>query len=327
MDNQIPHKVEETLVQIEKVNTRGRDLIVPDLHGCPQMLLDELDRLNFDPTVDRVFLLGDLIDRGPNSLDALRLLRTMKSVRGNHEDLLLSFAGLHDSVYHSDHDFLMNGGKWVLSLKESEMDELHKELLPLVQHTPYVRTVVNADGEVLYHMTHAELMRPVPRGEDVANGTVRGFFTDDEILALAQTRSLNESMDVTQKYFIATTTWGRRTIRGMSDEDRQSSMAFPLASGDTDGIALSSHALAQGLSPTFVGHTILPTICMHASHIFMDRGAVMGNWGEPGRRLVVIDAHKALEWIRKNVPHESRLERPLNDRTIVGAAIKRLERP
>src|SRR3546814_10866998 len=75
-------------------NKVGSDFIVGDLHGCLDLLQVELDRVGFDRAKDRLFSVGDLIDRGPDSMGCLRLLREpwFFAARGNHEDMLLDYA-------------------------------------------------------------------------------------------------------------------------------------------------------------------------------------------------------------------------------------------
>lgn len=72
-------------------NARGRDFIVGDIHGCLDELIALLAHARFNPKRDRVFSVGDLIDRGPRSADALELLEKpwFFAVRGNHEQMLL----------------------------------------------------------------------------------------------------------------------------------------------------------------------------------------------------------------------------------------------
>ena len=56
-------------------------------------LAHALEVLEFQPARDRLFTLGDLIDRGPRSADALRWLETGRfagSVRGNHEQMMMN---------------------------------------------------------------------------------------------------------------------------------------------------------------------------------------------------------------------------------------------
>lgn len=78
---------------IQKIarNTRGRDFIVGDIHGCYEHFQKRLARVGFDPTVDRVFPVGDLVDRGPNNERVLDYLGEdwFLPVIGNHEAFIL----------------------------------------------------------------------------------------------------------------------------------------------------------------------------------------------------------------------------------------------
>src|SRR5690606_1029702 len=49
--------------------------IAGDIHGCYQWLMDELARRNFIPGQDLLISVGDLIDRGPDSIKCLELMR------------------------------------------------------------------------------------------------------------------------------------------------------------------------------------------------------------------------------------------------------------
>lgn len=74
-----------------------------DIHGGARTFHALLERLNLQPD-DRLFLLGDYIDRGPDSKGVLDIiLQLMKAgydvrpVRGNHDDMLLqTVTGCHD---------------------------------------------------------------------------------------------------------------------------------------------------------------------------------------------------------------------------------------
>ena len=69
------------------VNKVGRDIAVGDIHAHFSHLQKELDRIQFDTSVDRLFLVGDLVDRGPENHSAYDWLYKdwVFSVRGNHD--------------------------------------------------------------------------------------------------------------------------------------------------------------------------------------------------------------------------------------------------
>ena len=52
-----------------ELNTAGRDFGVGDIHGYFTKLQAALDAIGFNPAVDRLFSVGDLVDRGPESAE------------------------------------------------------------------------------------------------------------------------------------------------------------------------------------------------------------------------------------------------------------------
>jgi len=72
------------------------DYLVGDLQGCCDPLERLLQALDFSPSRDRLYLLGDLVNRGPDSLGVLRRLRDLEGsatcLLGNHDLHLLAVA-------------------------------------------------------------------------------------------------------------------------------------------------------------------------------------------------------------------------------------------
>ncbi|MCR9276591.1 MAG: symmetrical bis(5'-nucleosyl)-tetraphosphatase [Pseudomonadaceae bacterium] len=60
---------------------------VGDIQGCASEFEDLLDKLRYSPSTDELYLLGDLINRGPDSLAALRRAEALDArvVLGNHD--------------------------------------------------------------------------------------------------------------------------------------------------------------------------------------------------------------------------------------------------
>lgn len=103
-------------------NTTGRDFVVGDIHGCFALLESALRQANFSPAKDRLFSVGDLVDRGPDSASVVEWLALpwFHAVRGNHDQMAVGVAaGRHDVG-----NYFMNGGGWFLALQEADQQAI-----------------------------------------------------------------------------------------------------------------------------------------------------------------------------------------------------------
>ena len=137
-------------------NTQGHDYVVGDVHGDYERLTDLLSVIKFDVTVDRLFSVGDLIDRGPDSAKCLELLNELWffSVLGNHEDMLINAS--KDPAEEMEL-WVQNGGEWGSELDPSALAHYAAVLAKL----PLVITV--GEGVSRFNVFHAEFF-----GDDLA---------------------------------------------------------------------------------------------------------------------------------------------------------------
>lgn len=167
-----------------KKNTVGKDYFVGDIHGCYEQLMEALVKIKFNPDVDRLISVGDLVDRGLDSVKCLNLLKEpwFHAVSGNHEDMMIkSFRREWPT-----HNYIQNGGKWFFHLPYEEQEQL---VLLADTKMPLVIEVETDIGTI---------------------GVIHANAPDD----WQKYHQLNDDEDFFDDALVEDTIWGRRRIYG-----------------------------------------------------------------------------------------------------------------
>lgn len=153
-------------------NTQGRDIAVGDIHGFVTKFLDQLNAIGFDPSKDRVFSVGDLVDRGPESrrVDELLAMHWFHAVQGNHEDFAIRYPKGHMDAFL----YGANGGQWNVSLSHEE-NVRYSELLGSLPVAIEVETENGKVGIVHADCPYADWWRFTREleDEDSSNNVIR----------------------------------------------------------------------------------------------------------------------------------------------------------
>ena len=165
---------------------------IGDIQGCLDPFRRLLDRISFDPQADRLWLAGDLVNRGPESLALLRFVRglgdAVRMVLGNHDLFLLAAAEgiatirpkdtIHDVLEAKDRGELI---AWLrrqpLHYREGSFLMIHAGLLPqwtIDESVSFAREVeVVLAGPDYRTFLHSLFHRPAPRWDPSLTGPER----------------------------------------------------------------------------------------------------------------------------------------------------------
>lgn len=136
-------KLRSNLIKSFPANSKGgTDYAVGDIHGCYSKLMAVLALIKFDPEKDRLFCVGDLCDRGPESAQVLDFLDNdwIFSLLGNHEQILFTYEEGHISQA----DMHNVGAGWWLQLDSLSRRKILDKFLTL----PIVMDVQTKAGKV-----------------------------------------------------------------------------------------------------------------------------------------------------------------------------------
>ncbi|MFM0247799.1 metallophosphoesterase [Paraburkholderia sediminicola] len=259
-------------VQHFPLNTKGRDFVVGDVHGCFTLLEAELKARNFDPVRDRLFSVGDLIDRGNESPDVLEAVHChqIKAVRGNHEQGILDWSlrggvgpaprrvqAVRDDPDNAIADWMFqdgltsqliyNEGQWFIELYcagGARSDDAHS-IVNYFASLPYAIEIETVHGCI--GIVHAEV--PCTRWSSLVCALEARTY-DDSICELVL--------------------WGRRRWKGAV-------MATQI----------------EGVTAVIAGHSPSHDVAQSGNFINIDTGAVYGN------KLTILDLADVREWLAR----------------------------
>ena len=161
-------------VQYVPPNRLGRDFVVGDVHGCFRTLDRARAALEFDASRDRLFGVGDLVERGPHSHEALDWIdhRFTAVTLGNHEDATLGWLedrlqGSREAPY-----------GWLRSIAPSAYprwrDALREIPLAVTVETPYGPVgIVHAESPHRSWLEASAVRRRPNGSENCVNATCR----------------------------------------------------------------------------------------------------------------------------------------------------------
>lgn len=125
-----------------------RQFIIGDIHGCHKTFQALLDKIGFS-IFDELYLLGDYIDRGPDSKGVLDTILDLKNsgysltcLKGNHEQMMLN--AFHASSEKETFTWLSNGGnETLLSMGIKNPKDIPPQYIDFCESLLYYKEVGN----------------------------------------------------------------------------------------------------------------------------------------------------------------------------------------
>lgn len=236
------HSADVVLCKTMEENTRGKDFVVGDIHGCVDLLMQKLDDIGFDEQNDRLFSVGDLVDRGPDSIGSLELLRKpwFHACLANHEAMMLCYFGAYSSSCHSPADFFRNGGTWALN---NESDEAGANLSDLLERVAQLPLAYHVQGKRPFNVCHADISQ----------------YRDVDLIEYNNKKIRRSDAD--------NMVWSRDVLYAISKNPKEAKIGEKTVAID------SAQPFLDGLSLTYCGHTVVRKLVLTQSHLHIDTGA------------------------------------------------------
>jgi len=125
---------------------------ISDIHGCYDEFMELLKMINFK-SEDTLYVLGDVVDRGKDSIKCLRYIMATKNIRmltGNHEDMMLRSLLFKDK--YETWNWFDNGGSVTLQEFNQCGDTEQKKILKYLRALPhFLKMNVHDRNFILVH--------------------------------------------------------------------------------------------------------------------------------------------------------------------------------
>lgn len=257
------------LYQNQRWSTQQRYLVVGDVHGQRDMLMRLAALTEYDPQQDFMICVGDLVDRGPKSAEALRWFAAgtnRLSLLGNHEALMLDSEFTHEA----DRVWMGNGGNWSHHLDDLEVNLLRR----LAAGFPLTVRIHLLNGTKV-GVVHAEVKPGTTWRQLQRSRYAVGYAVDDSNLTLTSSLLWGR-----QRFYCYRFLQEREAPEDINDANR-----FRITR------MLSS---VRGVNLVICGHSITPTRepVRFGSHLYIDTGA----YEEPDGRLTAVDVSAGVYW-------------------------------
>lgn len=255
----------KNLVKKLPANVEGRDFVIGDLHGCYDEVLKLLGAVDFDTNKDRLISTGDLMDRGPKSIECVDLLNYdwFHCVRGNHEEILLYKSSM---IENND----------LQSLKNFTSDELRylntftAEMLEKISNLPYILDIEHILHD-RYYIVHAEFLPEhllsknisyEPKKYSEVLNNFQNVDSSDKVSEFIDNYQDTDDNKLKQKLV-----WSRKIV-GKFYEDNKDSIA------NFDFSFLKEKM--NNKYKIFCGHNVVPFPIKIGQQFYLDTGAALG---------------------------------------------------
>ncbi|KAK9766715.1 hypothetical protein K7432_004021 [Basidiobolus ranarum] len=136
-----PARIEE----LDLPDSKQRLIVIGDVHGNLSPFNELLEKLNYNSSHDHLVLTGDIIGKGPQSIEVLKKAKEVKAgcVRGNHDNLLIEWRQFLQQLSSS-----------------ADKNPFPTDLKPKSPYYPLARKL---DSELYEYLTSCPIILSVPR--------------------------------------------------------------------------------------------------------------------------------------------------------------------